>query len=195
MKKDNINPNHYTYGKFECIEVLEDILRGVGGVEAFCIGNAVKYLWRYQRKNGTEDLQKAKWYITRAIQVRDAREEAEETEEAEDDCQPCEPDYHWDSEPVAKADGHHRMDGIKLDPRIKQGKKPLTAFDEMESKFIGTDCYFSDHAGDYGDLSKCQIGTLLSRDGTIGVVNATKNNSFAFFEYCLPCEWVQEGEE
>lgn len=80
---------------------------------------------------------------------------------------------------------------MKLDARIKKGKKPLTAFDELESKFIGTDCYFSDNARDYGDLSKCQIGTLLSRDGMTGVFNATKNNSYAFFEYCLPCEWVQ----
>lgn len=196
--KDNINPNHYTYGRYECIEVLEDILRGVEGVEAFCIGNAVKYLWRYQRKNGTEDLQKAVWYISRAIQVRDAREESEEAEELKDllsEYQPVEPDYHWDGAPVARADGHHRVDCITLDARIKQGKRPLTAFDELESNLIGTDCYFSDYARDYGDLSKCQIGTLLRRDGTTGVFNATKNNSFAFFEYCLPCEWVQKQKE
>lgn len=110
--KDSINPGHYTYGKYECIEVLEDILNGVEGVEAFCIGNAIKYLWRYQRKNGTEDLEKAKWYITRAIKIRDAREEAEETEEAEDedDYQPVE--YDWDTPVVDKADGHHCIEGI-----------------------------------------------------------------------------------
>ena len=81
---------------------------------------------------------------------------------------------------------------IELDKRIIEGKKPLTAFDVMESKFIGTDCYFSDKASDYGDLSNCQIGTLVSRDGMTGVFNATKNNSYANFDYCLPCEWVKE---
>ena len=81
---------------------------------------------------------------------------------------------------------------MELDKRIKEGKRPLTAFDEMESKFIGTDCYFSDKASDFGDLSNCQVGTLLSRDGMTGVFNATKNNSYANFDYCLPCEWVEE---
>lgn len=84
---------------------------------------------------------------------------------------------------------------MKLDNRIIEGKKPLTAFDEMESKFIGTSCYFSDNASDYGDLSNCQIGCLSSRDGKTGVFNAMKNNSYAFFIYCLPCEWVQEQKE
>lgn len=84
---------------------------------------------------------------------------------------------------------------IELDKRIIEGKKPLTAFDVMESKFIGTDCYFSDKASDYGDLSNCQIGRLLSRDGMTGVFNATKNNSYANFDYCLPCEWVEEEKK
>ena len=83
---------------------------------------------------------------------------------------------------------------MKLDNRIIEGKKPLTAFDEMESKFIGTGCYFSDNASDYGDLSNCQIGCLSSRDGKTGVFNAMKNNSYAFFIYCLPCEWVKPEE-
>ena len=83
---------------------------------------------------------------------------------------------------------------IDLDERIIKGKKPLTAFDVMESKFIGTDCYFSDNASDYGDLSNCQIGRLLSRNGITGVFNATKNNSYANFNYCLPCEWVEEEQ-
>ena len=83
---------------------------------------------------------------------------------------------------------------MELDSRIIEGKKPLTAFDVMESKFIGTDCYFSDKASDYGDLSNCQIGLLLSRDGMTGVFNATKNNSYANFNYCLPCEWVKPEE-
>jgi hypothetical protein len=83
---------------------------------------------------------------------------------------------------------------IELDKRILPDKKPLTAFDVMESKFIGTDCYFSDKASDYGDLSNCQIGSLLSRDGMTGLFNATKNNSYANFNYCLPCEWVKSEE-
>ena len=29
----------------------------------FCLGNAFKYVYRYQHKNGTEDLKKAIWYL------------------------------------------------------------------------------------------------------------------------------------
>lgn len=81
---------------------------------------------------------------------------------------------------------------IDLDKRILDGKKPLTAFDEVDGKFIGTDCYFSDKASDFGDLSNCQIGSLLREDEATGVFSATKNNSYAVFNYCLPAEWVKK---
>lgn len=63
---DNINhPAHYTAGKIETIEYIEDCGHG----EGFCIGNAMKYLNRYPYKNGIEDLKKAVWYINRAIKT------------------------------------------------------------------------------------------------------------------------------
>lgn len=67
---DNVNkPNHYTYGKLECIDVIKEITDGNDaiGIEAFCLGNVIKYLWRYKHKNGTEDLKKARWYLERLI--------------------------------------------------------------------------------------------------------------------------------
>jgi ribosome-binding factor A len=43
----------------------------------FCLGNAMKYVWRADEKHsdgGIEDLNKAKWYIERELQRRiDAR--------------------------------------------------------------------------------------------------------------------------
>lgn len=36
----------------------------------------MKYLWRHRRKGGTEDLEKAKWYIDRMIEIEAAHEEA-----------------------------------------------------------------------------------------------------------------------
>jgi hypothetical protein len=36
----------------------------------FCLGNAMKYLWRADLKNGLEDLEKAVWYIQREIERR-----------------------------------------------------------------------------------------------------------------------------
>ena len=30
-------------------------------------GNIMKYIWRYERKNGQEDLLKAQWYLNKLI--------------------------------------------------------------------------------------------------------------------------------
>lgn len=75
---DPVNkPAHYTYGKFECIDVLEDVLKDCTGREAFCIGNVIKYIWRYKRKNGVQDLEKAKWYLEKVIEINKQRQVAE----------------------------------------------------------------------------------------------------------------------
>jgi hypothetical protein len=62
MQTDNINPQHYRQhpSGVECIEVTQHC--------NFCIGNAIKYLWRAGLKgDAVEDLRKAAWYIDREI--------------------------------------------------------------------------------------------------------------------------------
>lgn len=64
---DPVNsPSHYA-GKIECIDAIESAVAGLYGQEAFCTANAIKYLWRWKKKNGAEDLKKAKWYIDRML--------------------------------------------------------------------------------------------------------------------------------
>lgn len=66
---DNVNhPSHYTQGGIECIDALKAATVGKTGIEAVCVANAIKYLWRYEEKNGLEDVKKAQWYINRLIQ-------------------------------------------------------------------------------------------------------------------------------
>lgn len=66
---DNVNhPKHYESGSFECIEVMLET-QGVEEVKSFCICNAFKYLYRHKRKNGTEDIKKARWYIDKFIEL------------------------------------------------------------------------------------------------------------------------------
>ena len=66
---DNVNhPDHYTQGGIECIEALKAATVGKTGIEAVCVANTIKYLWRYEEKNGLEDVKKAQWYINRLIQ-------------------------------------------------------------------------------------------------------------------------------
>lgn len=66
---DNVNnPAHYTQGEIECIDCIKAATVNKTGIEAFCVGNAIKYLFRYENKNGLEDVKKAQWYINRLIQ-------------------------------------------------------------------------------------------------------------------------------
>jgi hypothetical protein len=63
---DPVNsPKHYCShpSGVECIQITEHM--------SFCLGNAVKYIWRADEKNdAVEDLRKAKWYIEREIARR-----------------------------------------------------------------------------------------------------------------------------
>ena len=63
---DNVkHPKHYTShpSGIECIQVTQHM--------NFCIGNAMKYLWRADLKNDAiEDLEKAKQYIDFEIERR-----------------------------------------------------------------------------------------------------------------------------
>lgn len=67
---DTVNhPKHYTEhpSGIECIQVTEHM--------GFCLGNAVKYIWRADLKdNAIEDLKKAAWYINREIARRESNE-------------------------------------------------------------------------------------------------------------------------
>lgn len=65
---DNVNhPSHYTQGGVECIDAITAATVNKTGIEAVCTANVIKYLWRYEAKNGLEDAKKAQWYINRLI--------------------------------------------------------------------------------------------------------------------------------
>ena len=69
ITNDNVeHPKHYTDGKYECIEVMEDVF-GIDSLMTFCRLNAFKYLWRSENKNGIEDIQKANWYLNKYIEL------------------------------------------------------------------------------------------------------------------------------
>ena len=60
---DPIRPSHYAFdeGVIECIDYIES------HAFDFVEGNIIKYVTRYQHKNGIEDLKKARWYLDRLI--------------------------------------------------------------------------------------------------------------------------------
>lgn len=80
MNNDNVDhPKHYTShpSGIECIQITEHM--------DFCIGNAIKYLWRAGGKNDEiEDLKKAIWYIQRKIDLIEKPKYNEVVEELND---------------------------------------------------------------------------------------------------------------
>ncbi|QDP43728.1 hypothetical protein [Streptococcus phage P738] len=68
--KDNVvSPNHYVTDKgFEVFDVQEAFIHELKGMAASYWCNVVKYILRFQRKNGVEDLKKAKYYLEKLIE-------------------------------------------------------------------------------------------------------------------------------
>ena len=68
---DNVNhPKHYETGKFECIDVMVET-QGEEAVKAYCLCAAFKYLYRHNRKNGLEDIKKARWYLDKYVELEE----------------------------------------------------------------------------------------------------------------------------
>lgn len=83
---DLINhPPHYTShpSGVECIEIVQHM--------NFCLGNAIKYIWRAGLKGDeVEDLKKARWYIERELALRTGDDRVETKPP-----KPCLRDHDW----------------------------------------------------------------------------------------------------
>ena len=68
--EDVVNhPDHYTGGDIECIDAIQASMTHLEFM-GYLKGNAEKYLWRYRMKGKPqEDLEKARWYITKMLEV------------------------------------------------------------------------------------------------------------------------------
>lgn len=66
------HPNHYQSYGMEVIDVIDCFCEDCKGSEAFYVGNILKYVCRFKKKNGVEDLKKARWYLNRLIDDLDS---------------------------------------------------------------------------------------------------------------------------
>lgn len=72
MKKDIVNrPSHYRKGKVECIDAIKSATGD--GYQFYLQGNIIKYMWRFNHKNGLEDLQKAQWYLSELMKLKNKK--------------------------------------------------------------------------------------------------------------------------
>jgi hypothetical protein len=62
---DTINPDHYK-NAIETIDAIEASMTPEA-FKGYLKGNVIKYVTRYEKKNGLEDLKKADWYLSKLI--------------------------------------------------------------------------------------------------------------------------------
>lgn len=77
---DKVNhPEHYqNIAGVEAIDILNDVVKDLPGKQAAMLWNSMKYLLRFQKKNGVEDLKKARNYLDYLIADMDATCDAAE---------------------------------------------------------------------------------------------------------------------
>lgn len=77
MQKEMVShPDHYqSETGLEVIDVIEAFTFDLEGIESFDTGNIIKYICRWKKKNGIEDLKKAKFYLEHLIEHVEKLEE------------------------------------------------------------------------------------------------------------------------
>lgn len=75
--KDMINhPSHYISSNgMEVIDIIDEFTKDLQGSNAIYTANVIKYICRWNCKNGVEDLKKARWYLDRLINKLDEQDE------------------------------------------------------------------------------------------------------------------------
>lgn len=69
------HPMHYkTANGLETIDVIEAFTEDLVGIEATDTGNIIKYICRWKKKNGLQDLKKAEWYLKHLIKHVEEKE-------------------------------------------------------------------------------------------------------------------------
>lgn len=80
------HPDHYQSKKgLEVIDVIEAFTDGLEGIEATDTGNIIKYICRWKKKGGVQDLEKVLWYTQHLIDYLNKNSEISSKELSEND--------------------------------------------------------------------------------------------------------------
>lgn len=69
MQQDPTNPTYYQKGDLQTFDLILAVCAKLPGDEAACVDDVLKYVVRYKQKNGLQDLEKARWYLNRLIDI------------------------------------------------------------------------------------------------------------------------------
>ena len=85
------HPDHYKSGKYEVIDIIDEFCKDLTGTEAVCTANAIKYILRWKKKNGVQDVKKAIWYLQYMVDKEEERlqEKHAEYDGPDEHCRTC----------------------------------------------------------------------------------------------------------
>ena len=67
--KNVSHPSHYmSDAGIEALDVIKAFTNGLEGYDAYATGTVIKYMLRWNKKNGLEDLEKALFYLTDLVE-------------------------------------------------------------------------------------------------------------------------------
>ena len=75
---DPVNsPKHYRFGGLELIDIIDAMLNEdmFTPTEGFYVATILQYMIRFPRKNGVQDLNKARYYLDRLIKMKGREED------------------------------------------------------------------------------------------------------------------------
>lgn len=79
------HPDHYkSDAGLEVIDVIEAFTSELKGIEAADTANIIKYICRWKKKNGIQDLKKAMWYLQHLIDKVEVLGDEEHLEKMDD---------------------------------------------------------------------------------------------------------------
>lgn len=70
----NHPPHYQSDSGLEVIDVIEAFTQDQTGIVAVCTANVLKYVCRWNKKNGLQDLKKAEWYLKKLIRTIELKE-------------------------------------------------------------------------------------------------------------------------
>lgn len=63
-----VKPTYYKKEGLECFDVIKSSM-GIDKYQGFLWGNIQKYIWRWEDKNGKQDLEKAIEYLVKLLET------------------------------------------------------------------------------------------------------------------------------
>jgi len=67
LQSNNIKPTYYKVGKIQTLDYIKELIKDMSSNEAIYVFNIIKYISRYNKKNGIEDLKKCQFYLNELI--------------------------------------------------------------------------------------------------------------------------------